>query len=196
MLTDKNPVVISASLVLYRPDFVALERTLLALQNAAQTAEKFYCLQLQLTLVDNSNDHDLATTINDWFENFRVQVPGWTLQLIRPVENIGYGRGNNLVIANANSLYHLVINPDLFVNPDALLEAIRFMEENLDVGLLTPAVFGEQGERHYMCKRNPTLLTMYLRSFSPLWLQSSLKFVVDNFEMRDCDYEKSIHPIE
>ena len=196
MLIDVNPIAISASLVLYRPDFQALERTLLALQNAALTAGEFYRLQPQLTLVDNSNDHNLAITINDWLENFRVQVPGWTLRLIRPLENVGYGRGNNLVIVNASSTYHLVINPDLFVNPDALLEAIRFMGENLDVGLLTPAVFGEKGERHYMCKRNPTLLTMYLRSFSPLWLQSTLKFVVDNFEMRDCDYEKPIHPIE
>ncbi len=196
MLIDAKPIGVSASLVLYRPDFRVLERTLLALQNAAQTAGGLYSVQAQLTLVDNSHDNGLAITIDDWLVNFRMQVPSWTLSLIRPPENVGYGRGNNLVIADANSEYHLVINPDLFVNPDALLEAIRFMEDNLDVGLLTPAVFGEQGERHYMCKRNPTLLTMYLRSFSPSWLQTSLKFVVDNFEMRDCDYEKSIHPIE
>ena len=191
-----NPVVVSASLVLYRPDFLTVERTLLALENAAQEVSKFYAFQLQLTLVDNSNERVVSRKVSDWFENFQQRIPSWPLQLIRAPENVGYGRGNNLVIADASSAYHLVINPDLFVEKDALLEAIRFMEGNLDVGLLTPAVFGEQGERHYMCKRNPTLLTMYLRSFSPLWLQSSLKSVVNNFEMRDCDYEKSIHPIE
>lgn len=196
MPIDPNPMVISASLVLYRPDLLVVEQTLFALENAAQTASKSYVLQPHLVLVDNSNDHNFAVSINDWFENFRERIPSWTLRLIRPRENLGYGRGNNLAILDASSAYHLVINPDLFVKPDALLEAIRFMEENLDVGLLTPAVFGEQGERHYMCKRNPTLLTMYLRSFSPLWLQSLLKFVINNFEMRDCDYEKSIHPIE
>ena len=196
MLIDTNPVVISASLVLYRPDFSTVERTLLALQNAAQMAGKFYELQLKLTLVDNSNYRDHNSTVNDWFEAFRERVPSWTLELIQPAENVGYGRGNNLVIADTDSKYHLVINPDLFVDADALFEAIRFMEKNIDVGLLTPAVFGEQGERHYMCKRNPTLLAMYLRSFSPLWLQSLLKSILNNFEMRDCDYEKSIHPIE
>ncbi|MGB4116654.1 MAG: NAD-dependent epimerase/dehydratase family protein [Polaromonas sp.] len=196
MLIDTNPVAISASLVLYKPDFATVERTLQALERAAQTASEFYELQLRLTLVDNSSDQNSDTTISDWFENFRERVPSWTLQLIQPRENLGYGRGNNLVIAKARSVYHLVINPDLFVQEDALLEAIRYMAQNQDVGLLTPAVFGEQGERHYMCKRNPTLLTMYLRSFSPLWLQSLLKPVVDSFEMRDCDYEKSIHPIE
>ena len=196
MLIDTNPVVISASLVLYRPDFSTVERTLLALQNAAQMASKFYELQLRLTLVDNSDYREHNSTVNDWFEAFRDRVPSWTLKLIKPPENVGYGRGNNLVIANTDSKYHLVINPDLFVDADALFEAIRFMEKNIDVGLLTPAVFGEQGERHYMCKRNPTLLTMYLRGLSPFWLQSLLKSIVDSFEMRDCDYEKLIHPVE
>jgi nucleoside-diphosphate-sugar epimerase/GT2 family glycosyltransferase len=196
MLIDTNPVAISASLVLYKPDFVAVERTLQALECAAQTASEFYKLQLQLTLVDNSSDQNFDNSVSDWLENFRARVPSWSLQLILSKENLGYGRGNNLVIANARSTYHVVINPDLFVEENALLEAIRYMAQNPDVGLLTPAVFGEQGERHYMCKRNPTLLTMYLRSFSPLWLQSVLKSIVDSFEMRDCDYEKSIHPIE
>lgn len=196
MLIDTNPVAISASLVLYKPDFGAVERTLLALERAAQTASEFYKLQLHLTLVDNASDQNFDNTISDWLENFRARIPSWSLQLILSKENLGYGRGNNLVIANARSTYHLVINPDLFVDENALLEAIRYMAQNPDVGLLTPAVFGEQGERHYMCKRNPTLLTMYLRSFSPLWLQSVLKSIVDSFEMRDCDYEKSIHPIE
>ena len=195
-MINSNPLVVSASLVLYRPDFLTVERTLLALEVAAQEASKFYNLKFQLTLIDNSNYRESNTTVSDWFVSFRRRIPSWTLQLLLPLENVGYGRGNNLVIVDATSAYHLVINPDLFVEKNALFEAIRFMEGNHDVGLLTPAVFGERGERHYMCKRNPTLLTMYLRSFSPLWLQSWLKFVVDNFEMRDCDYEKSIHPIE
>ena len=196
MPIDANPIVVSASLVLYKPDFLAVERTLSALENAAEAAREFYVLQLQLTLVDNSHDSVVNSRVRDWFEKFRDAVPSWKLSLVCAQENLGYGRGNNLVIAHVSSAYHLVINPDLFVAPDALHEAIRYLEENQDVGLLTPAVFGEQGERHYMCKRNPTLLTMYLRSFSPLWLQSSLKFLIDNFEMRDCDYKKTIHPIE
>ena len=47
-----------------------------------------------------------------------------------------------------------------------------------------------------MCKRNPTLLVMFLRSFSPVWLQSRLSFVIDKFEMRNCDFDKTIHPLE
>lgn len=187
---------ISASLVLYKPNLPMLERTLHALQAAAIVARQTMSLQLNLTLVDNSDDALLHGRVRDWFGGFRPVIPDWTLDLVRASGNLGYGRGNNLVISQAISDYHLVINPDLFVEPDALLKAVEFMQSHLEVGMLSPSVFGEDGERHYMCKRNPTLLVMFLRSFSPAWLQSRLSFVVDEFEMRDCDYRKTIHPVE
>lgn len=189
-------IVLSASVVLYKPDLPAVERTLLALQQAVLVAKQHYALRPSLTLIDNSDDPVLYLAITSWFEGFRARVPDWSLQLMRSPGNVGYGRGNNLAIAHARSDYHVVINPDLFVDADALLEALRFMEDHPEVGLLSPAVVGEDGERHYLCKRNPTLLIMFLRSSAPLWLQSLLRSVVDEFEMRDCDYGKPIHPVE
>ena len=187
---------LSASLVLYKPDLVTLERTLRALQNAAVVVKQHYPMQLSLTLVDNSDDSELHSKVSKWYEVICLAMPDWTLSLFRASGNLGYGKGNNLVISEVRSDYHLVINPDLFVEADALLRAVAFMENHQEVGLLSPAVFGEGGERHFMCKRHPTLLVMFLRSFSPSWLHSWLSFVVDKFEMRDCDFEKMIHRIE
>ena len=195
-MLDATSLRISASLVLYKPDLVTVERTLRALQVAGRHAKQYYQLQLELTLVDNSDDALVHGKVFDWLEGFRASLPDWTLHLVRSVGNLGYGRGNNVAIASILSDYHIVINPDLFVNVDALLEAVRFMEDQLGVGLLTPAVFGEDAARQYVCKRNPTLLVMFLRSFSPQWLQKRLNFVVDKFEMRDCDYENAIYPVE
>jgi nucleoside-diphosphate-sugar epimerase/GT2 family glycosyltransferase len=189
-------LVISASLVLYKPDLPTVERTLLALQESVGLARQEYALRLSLTLVDNSDDVQIHGEVLKWMEGIRSAVPDWTLELLRSAGNVGYGRGNNLVIATASSAYHIVINPDLFVAPDALLEALRFMEANPEVGLLSPAAFGENGERQYLCKRNPTLLVMFLRSFAPAWLQSRFSRTLNNFEMRDCDHEKPIHPVE
>ena len=191
-----NPLVISASMVLYKADLPIVERALLALQEAGLIAREHYALQLELTLVDNSNDSGVHDKVVNWLEIIKDGLPDWSLQLLPSPGNVGYGRGNNLVIENARSNYHVVINPDLFVKADALLEAVRFMEDHGDVGLICPAVFGEDGERHYLCKRNPTLLVMFLRSFAPLWLRTKFSFIVEKFEMRDCDYEKPIHPIE
>ena len=108
-----TPIRISASLVLYKPDLQIVERTLLALQEAGQVARQQYALQLELTLVDNSDDGVLHGKVVTWLEGFRARVPGWALQLLRAPGNLGYGRGNNLVIANVRSDYHIVINPDL-----------------------------------------------------------------------------------
>ena len=191
-----HSLVLSASLVLYKPDFEVLERALRALQGAGKFAKLHHELKLKLTLVDNSDDANVYSRLTAWEGDARNLMPDWTLQLLRAPGNIGYGRGNNLVIKVAQSDYHVVINPDLFVHSDALHEALRFMIMHKDVGLLSPAVFGEDGERHYVCKRHPTMLIMFLRSFSPLWLQSRLRFIVDKYEMRDCDFEKIIDPLE
>ncbi|AYQ27169.1 MULTISPECIES: NAD-dependent epimerase/dehydratase family protein [unclassified Polaromonas] len=187
---------LSASLVLYKPDLATLERTLLALQEAGRVAKEDGERFLELTLVDNSSDAVLHERIGQWLDARRSAMPDWTVHLLRSPGNVGYGRGNNLAIEGARSDYHLVVNPDLFVAPDALREALRFLEDHPDAGLLTPAVFGEDGERHYLCKRHPTLLVMFLRSFSPKWLQSWFEPTLAEFEMLDCDYEKPIFDVE
>lgn len=187
---------VSASLVLYRPDVKTLEQTLLALQEAGRFAKQFREFDLHLTLVDNSGNDSLHAELVAWEERFRGSLPDWKLQLLQSSANVGYGRGNNLVIAKVTSDYHLVVNPDLFVSRDAMSEAIDFMEQHPAVGLLSPAVFGEDGVRHYLCKRNPTLRIMFLRSFSPRWLRKKFSSVVARFEMRDHDYEQIIHGLE
>lgn len=179
--------------MLYKPDLATLERTLLALQVAGRLAKDRYVLSLKLILVDNSCDPALHGRLGCWLATRRAEMPDWTVDLLLSPGNGGYGRGNNLAIERIHSDYHLVINPDLFVAPDALSEALNFLEGNPEAGLLTPAVFGEDGHRHYLCKRNPTLLIMFLRSFSPKWLQSWFKRTLDEFEMLDCDYERPIH---
>jgi len=191
-----TPLSLSASLVLYKPDLAALERTLGALQEAGRVAKEDRELLLELTLVDNSCDVALHERLGQWLEVRRAAMPDWVVHFLRSPGNVGYGRGNNLVIEAASSDYHLVVNPDLFVAPDALREALRFLEDHPEIGLLTPAVFGEDGERHYLCKRHPTLLIMFLRSFSPKWLQSWFKPTLAEFEMLDCDYEKPIFDVE
>jgi hypothetical protein len=151
-------------------------------------------LQLGLTLVDNSATMHGARPYRELAGERACGAPDWTLQLQRSPGNIGYGRGNNLVIAGARSDYHLVVNPDLFVDATALLEACVSWRTHADVGLLTPAVFGEDGERHYLCKRNPTLLVMFLRSFSPHVAAKELEFLIPSSRCAIATTNKPIHP--
>ena len=192
----RSSIEISASLVLYKPDLEMVTKTLKALQVAVQVANQHFETHLALFLIDNSDHDETHSSIQRWLADFCVQTPELKLNLLRAPGNVGYGRGNNIAIFQSNCEYHAVVNPDLFVEPESLLEAVRYMDEHTEVGLLSPSVIGEDGERHYLCKRNPTLLIMFLRSFSPSWVRSKLSFVLDRFEMRDCDYDRPIYPIE
>ncbi|MBC8932214.1 glycosyltransferase family 2 protein, partial [Escherichia coli] len=42
--------------------------------------------------------------------------------------NVGYGRGHNLAIEAARSRYHLILNPDIDLEPDALAQALDFLD--------------------------------------------------------------------
>jgi hypothetical protein len=186
---------ISASLVVYQPDLQVLTRTVEALFKAVGYANAKYECNLALTIVDNSNETEWFAQIEDWVKSTHCP-PHCQLRALRSPGNFGYAHGNNLVIASAISDYHLVINPDLFVDEDAILEALDFMEANVDVGLLTPSVRGVDGERHYLCKRNPTLFVMFLRSFAPIWMRKIFHSELDHFEMRNLDYDNVIEPIQ
>lgn len=192
----RNSIEISASLVLFKPELEMVAKTLKALQVAVRVANQHFKTHFELFLVDNSAHDETHANIVNWLSDFRAETPDLTLNLLRAPGNVGYGRGNNIAISQIHSDYHAVVNPDLFVEPDSLLEAVRYMDEHTEVGLLSPSVIGEDGERHYLCKRNPTLLIMFLRSFSPSWVRSKLTFVLDKFEMRDCDYDLPIYPLE
>jgi GT2 family glycosyltransferase len=194
---DTDPLHVSASLVIYKNELAMLGQTLQALQEAGRLArEKYSALRLSLVLVDNSESLGFHVKLGNWIRQFQAELPDWELKLLRAPANLGYGRGNNLAIRESHSNYHIVINPDLFVQDGTLLEGLNFMESHEEVGLLTPAVFGEDGQRHYLCKRNPSLMTMFLRSFSPKCLQGWLRHLNDQYEMRDLDYEKCIRRVE
>ncbi len=186
---------VSASLVLYKPHLPTVEQTLGALLASVRFAQAHQPLSFELTLVDNTDDAESFEQIDRWFAALVWDQPDCVISLRRAPCNLGYGRGNNLVIDQVASDYHLVINPDLIVREDALLEAVRYMSSRLEVGLLTPAVHNIDGTRQYLCKRNPTLFVMFLRSFQLSPLRPVFKSLLDRFEMMDCNYGDEIRGV-
>lgn len=192
-----DKVKLSASIVLYKPDWIVLSRTITHLQAALRYAASEFDLEMTVSFVDNSMDDSWAAEIEQRLNEIAQTAPeNLVLKYVRSPSNSGYGHGNNLAIEQAISNYHLVINPDLFVEQDSVLQALRYMQSNTDCGLLVPAVFGEDGERHYLCKRNPTLFVMFLRSFAPAWMQKLFQSKLDSFEMKDRDYDAVMTGVE
>lgn len=177
---------LSVSIVTYAPDMDVLTQTLRALRATIEKAHSTGSLVLACVyVVDNGpnsfyQDRLTALIVSELASRI---IP--VRQVLSGHRNNGYGQGNNLAICEAVSDYHLVLNPDVLLEPDTVAQALDFMEQRPDVGLISPAAYYPDGKRQYLCKRYPTLLNLALRGFGPRWLLWIFHHHLDRYEMRD-----------
>jgi GT2 family glycosyltransferase len=174
---------LSVSLVVYHSDLMILRDTLASLRGALERSRGEGLLDgVALDLVDNgtSDEHGLDEVIRQE----TAPAPWIRVNLIRGQGNVGYGRGHNLAILESDATYHLVLNPDIVVMPDAVTEAIRFLQANSDVGLVAPDVHTPEGERQYICRRYPSVFMLFLRGFAPGPLRRLFRSYMEAHELR------------
>jgi GT2 family glycosyltransferase len=135
-------------------------------------------------LVDNTGSRTTAEAVVHLGES-RFRGSGWTMNYLHRHTNIGYGRAHNLVMHGGNTHYHLVLNPDVELAPDALVAGMRFLDAHPEIGVLAPAVSGAHGEREFTCKRYPAVLDLLLRAFAPATLRRWCRGRLERYEMRD-----------
>ncbi|MCP5207400.1 MAG: glycosyltransferase family 2 protein [Hahellaceae bacterium] len=100
--------------------------------------------------------------------------------------NIGFGAGHNLSIKNASSTYHLILNPDVILDPSTLQTALAYMDANPDVVLLSPESRDPaSGEVQFQCKGYPSLLVLALRLLNIAWLNSLFASPLARYEERE-----------
>ena len=186
---------LSVSIVVFRPDLEELAETLRSLGVAAERAREAGALgRVGLWLVDNGGavaaglEDTIAATLGRFAPWLRVEV-------LSAHGNVGYGRGHNLAITRAGAGYHLVLNPDVILEPDALLEGIRYLESHSEVGLIAPRVYDTTGGRQYLCKRYPSVMVLALRGFGPASLRRRFGRMLDRYEMRDLPDDAPTSPI-
>lgn len=178
---------LSVSVVVYRPDLEQLTSTLASLGAAAETLQaQRPGLPVELYLIDNGGLPDVRAAIE------ALQTHGVTTAILTGHGNVGYGRGHNLAIKAARGRYHLVLNPDIDLNADALVCAVDFFEANPDAGLLTPWIGDEHGHQQFLCRRYPTLLDLFVRGFLPGSVRRLFSRRLARYEMRDLINERDI----
>jgi GT2 family glycosyltransferase len=174
---------LSASIVTYRPEPRLFARALASLAAAIVEAQKAGELgEAHVTVIDNGTAQDevpVREAVRDWPAN------AGSIEVVAGHGNVGYGRANNLALARARSDFHLVMNPDVELEPAALREALRAARELPEVGLLAPDVYGDDGKRQYLCKRYPSLWVLFLRGFAPAALRRRFARSIEDYEMRD-----------
>lgn len=181
-------MLLSVAIVLYQPNMEVLDRTLVHLvaalapltQCSAEDAGE--AARYQLFLIDNGGTD--AAALNALIARRLSCVPGLSISVQRGHGNVGYGRGHNLAIAQCTSRYHLVLNPDVEMAPDALRNALDFFAAHPEAGLIAPRVSDGHAHLQYLCRRFPAVFDLLLRGFAPASLKRLFAKRLAHYEMR------------
>ena len=179
------PSSLTVSVVTYRPDVALLECCLRKLALAIGAArEQGSIRSVAVALIDNSEDRAVAAEV---IELGRTRFAGSDIQVhyLHGHANIGYGTAHNLALHGTGADYQLVLNPDVELAPDALANAVRWLDAQVDVGALAPAVTNPRGEPEYLCKRYPAVFDLLLRGFAPAFVRRLFRRRLDRYELRD-----------
>jgi hypothetical protein len=127
-----------------------------------------------LAIVDNGEN---SASLNA-FESENISI-------IKNRHNVGYGAAHNQTIIDSKSEFHLILNPDVIMDPDCVSETIDFLTNNPDVVLAGPHGIKPDGLKAYLCKRYPSLLVLIVRGLGQEWAHALFQHKLAQYEYRD-----------
>jgi GT2 family glycosyltransferase len=170
---------LSVSIVTFAPDLERLTETLRTLSAALARAR----CDAELTVVDNGPGTKYRPSLEALVRD-EIRAPVHA-RLVSGHGNVGYGAGHNLALRASRAEFHLVLNPDVALEQEAISEALAYMAANPDVAILAPQVRDSDGELRHLCKRYPSVLDLLLRGFAPAALRERFRARLDRYEMRE-----------
>ena len=166
---------LSASIVLYNTKIEDLKRVI----------DSYFAYQgeKQLFLVDNSPSDEL--------KNIVAMYPNKEIHYIFNNANMGYGKAHNIAIRKSieqGQPYHIILNPDIIIEKDALEKLANYMELHPEVGNIMPKIIYPDGELQYLCKLLPSPIDLIFRRFIPIkkWKEAINK----KYELHSFGYDK------
>jgi len=141
-----------------------------------------FAFPFEYFLVDNGGD-GTAKMVRERFP--------W-VTIVEPEENLGFAKGNNLALRQAQGEYVMLTNPDLTIFPGEMEKLIAFADTSPDAGLIGPRIEYPNGERQESCTRFPvSLMPAYRRTV--LGKTPWGKRAIDRYLMRDIDHNGAHH---
>ena len=78
-------------------------------------------------------------------------------------KNLGYSKIVNTGLREIKGDYVLILNADIIVLKGAISELLKFMEENPEIGILSPQLLGFTGDIQVSCFSKPTINAILAR---------------------------------
>lgn len=105
--------------------------------------------ELEVFVVDNDSKDGSAAMVRETFPQVR---------LIENTTNLGFAAANNQAYELATGQYIILLNPDAYVKPGAVENAVRFMEEHPECGLCGGRLVNLDGDLDPSARRFPSSL--------------------------------------
>jgi len=187
-----TPITLDISIVTYRTDLLGLKIALISLcQSIERVRERLSRpLLVSLFIVENAPRHPTPAPAR-LVGRQRLRVFD-AVHHIDSASNVGFGRGHNLAIFDERAAaadYHLVLNPDVELDPEALLHCLEYLERNQDAVAVVPNAVDGSNVPCYLAKAQPSLVVLFFRAYPAgirlRWLRRRL----EQYELRpqaDC----------
>jgi GT2 family glycosyltransferase len=135
--TDLGPLANVAALVVNYNTGDVLRRSLETLQPGIAAG-------LEVVVVDNASTDGSVEFIGRDFPDVR---------LVPARENLGFGAGTNLAARQTGRAFLLVLNPDCFIQPEAIARLALKLERDPGLGFVGPRIDLESGRPDHACLR-------------------------------------------
>lgn len=136
-------------------------------------------INFKLYVVDNNSTDGTV-------EHIKENYP--QVEVVALNENIGFGAGHNKAVRMVDSDYHVIINPDIVFIENSIKKMVDYLENNEDIGVLSPKICFPDGREQILGKKDPHfkyILASRLRGDEPGTL-------LKKYAMLDCDLTKPI----
>jgi GT2 family glycosyltransferase len=112
---------------------------------------------MEIIVVDNASTDGSPECVESRFPHVRV---------VRNATNLGFAKANNIGISHSRGRYLCFINSDVKVLKDCVTHLVDYCEQQSDVGMVGPRLFGGDGELQRSCRGAPTLWNMFCRTLA------------------------------
>lgn len=106
--------------------------------------------EMEVFVVDNDSRDRSAEMVLERFSQVR---------LIANRQNLGFAAANNQAFAKASGRYYVLLNPDAYVGPSSIPNAVRFMDGHPECGLCGGRIISPEGRLEPSARRFPSPFT-------------------------------------
>lgn len=124
----------------------------------------------EVFLIDNASADGTFEQLGSLVEasQDQLQQSGGSVSLRRNTVNLGFGRACNQALREATGRYVLLLNPDTELEPGGIVNAVRYMDSQPDIGIVGARVRLPDGKLDTPCRRSFKTPGIYLYKYTGL----------------------------